>query len=565
MVLATASQPPPAALVGAAAAAAAGVHASLDVVLKKAQRIQVEAVECARDARDIARALDMQNQQLEAEVQQLKAKVAEEQQEKKRWQRAARKAQAVAQPQSPTAGMVMLAQLKKARKERDSWRKKVRTLQKSVPGDKRALKELTAPHSKMLAKLLLTHADKMHPDQKYLKELIKNQLSVLSKKSRRCVWHPAVLEFASAIYTSSPSAYAEAVAAGILALPSMEYIKRVSKTGSTVGTGKDPTLAKRFGAELDKWGVPEKERDLCLIWDEVNLVGQLAFRVVGNKYHFMGIVDDTRHASCFKPKAGKKPKTLEEDIRALKATHILVLQAVCLFNLKAYSNEKAVRRTVGMFSVANMVAEQADEIVWFVIACLQLYALACTRCTTCDGASNFRLLQKSNTSGQGRGTPNNFYSSAVVNDCVDPLVDSQAQIFLSSDVSHWGKKGIGNWYSSAHGNTSRDMALPDYLVQLVLLARPQPGMAAQASTLPTRTGTSTAALTLTLTPLLNRGRCEMRPWALRPTWWSSHGCGTCWVAPPSHPTGLATRPRTCACRSCVTPCAGFRCGTSTTW
>ena len=43
----------------------------MDVVLKKARRVQVEAVECARDARDIARALDLQNQQLVAEVQQL--------------------------------------------------------------------------------------------------------------------------------------------------------------------------------------------------------------------------------------------------------------------------------------------------------------------------------------------------------------------------------------------------------------------------------------------------------------------------------------------------------------
>ena len=157
--------------------------------------------------------------------------------------------------------------------------------------------------------------------------MIRNQLTVLSHKSRRCRWHPAVLEFACAIYTSSKTAYAEAIAAGIMALPSLDYVKRKSRQGSTVGTGKDPTLAKRFGAELDEWGVPDKQRDICLIWDEVNLLGKLAFRVIGNKYHFFGIVDDTRADACFKPKPGKAPKTADDKIRDLKATHLLVLQA----------------------------------------------------------------------------------------------------------------------------------------------------------------------------------------------------------------------------------------------
>ena len=37
----------------------------------------------------------------------------------------------------------------------------------------------------------------------------------------------------------------------------------------------DTTLIKRFGAELDKLGNPDWLRDVCLIWDEVNLLGQV--------------------------------------------------------------------------------------------------------------------------------------------------------------------------------------------------------------------------------------------------------------------------------------------------
>lgn len=256
-------------------------------------------------------------------------------------------------------------------------------------------------------------------------------------------------------------------------LPGLEYVKKKARQGTTVGTGNHGTaeLCKRFGAELDNLKVPVEMRDVCLIWDEVNLVGQLAFRVIGKTYHWYGIVDDARADVCFKPKL-KSPKTLEEKVQGLKATHVLVLQAAILHNVTSYSAEKALRRAVGMYAVANMVAEQADEIVWCVVAHLKLYARVWTRVTTCDGASTFRLMQKINSSGQGRGTSNDFVTSAVPNDVED---DPKAELYMSSDVSHHAKKVVGNAHSSAADNTSRDMLLPDYLVQMVLASHPHPG------------------------------------------------------------------------------------------
>ena len=52
--------------------------------------------------------------------------------------------------------------------------------------------------------------------------------------THRCKWHPKMLEFACSIYTASPSAYAEAIAGGMFALPSFDHIKKLSRTGSTV-------------------------------------------------------------------------------------------------------------------------------------------------------------------------------------------------------------------------------------------------------------------------------------------------------------------------------------------
>ena len=117
---------------------------------------------------------------------------------------------------------------------------------------------------------------------------------------------------------------------------------------------------------------------------------QLAFQVIGNKYVFYGIVDDARANVCFKPSA-KAPKSSEEKIKGMKATHILVMMASFLHDLSAYSDESAIRRVVGMHAVSNLVAEQADELVWYTIAQLALKAMVRTRTTTCDGASCFRL------------------------------------------------------------------------------------------------------------------------------------------------------------------------------
>ena len=103
-----------------------------------------------------------------------------------------------------------------------------------VAADGRKLIELEKDSSKQLVKLLTSRDAELHPDQKYLRELIGNQLTVLGSKYRRCMWHPKVLEFCTSIYIASPTAYAEAVAGGILALPSVDHVKKMSRKGSTV-------------------------------------------------------------------------------------------------------------------------------------------------------------------------------------------------------------------------------------------------------------------------------------------------------------------------------------------
>jgi hypothetical protein len=89
-----------------------------------------------------------------------------------------------------------------------------------------------------------------------------------------------------------------------------------------------------------------------------------------------------------------------------------------------------------------------------------VYADVRTIATDSDGASAFRLQQKSSTSGQGRGTANVFVTTERPN-----ASRPGAKFNMLSDTSHLHKKGNTNL-------CTRDMALPDYLAQMPFATRP---------------------------------------------------------------------------------------------
>ena len=110
---------------------------------------------------------------------------------------------------------------------------------------------------------------------------------------------------------------------------------------------------------------------------------------------------------------------------------------------------------------------------------LKLYAGVRTTVTTCDGASTFRLAMKYNTSGAGRGTANHFVTTTLPND-IEEDDDPEAVLNMTSDSSHWMKKGASNLYSSGmevkKGSTTKAMEMPDYLVQMLRPPLAAPGL-----------------------------------------------------------------------------------------
>ena len=83
-------------------------------------------------------------------------------------------------------------------------------------------------------------------------------------------------------------------------------------------------------------------------------------------------------------------------------------QAVVVGAPAADQKEKVIRRVVGVHAVRNCVAEELDVLFWETVRHLKKRCDVRTVAGVCDGASVNRLFQKMNSSGQGRGTPNQF-------------------------------------------------------------------------------------------------------------------------------------------------------------
>jgi hypothetical protein len=265
------------------------------------------------------------------------------------------------------------------------------------------------------------------------------------------------------------AAYAELVQAGLCALPTLNHIRKLVAAAVTSSTGQDLSYYKDLGKEVVEW--PDKMREVVLLYDEVNTVGTLTFKKVGGKFCFFGMVDEPHHTPIFvDPKAA--PLTAEERITKMKAKDALVCQVVFLHDVHGaqLSDERILRRVVGVHAVNSPPAEVVTAIIDETIDNLEIYAQVSVVATSSDGASSFRLQQKYATSGQGRDTANVFVTTTRPNPSRSDRI-----LNMLSDISHLMKKATTNLYKSNRASKSRYMQVPDYLAQMPFATRPFPG------------------------------------------------------------------------------------------
>ena len=187
---------------------------------------------------------------------------------------------------------------------------------------------LSSESSAALRKLLLTAQKDMPAKQTYLRALIDDQLKCMKNKSGWCRWHPAVLEICDRIRRASSSAYEMLTAYGMVSLPTADHLRRrAAQVGSA--TGHDLARYDRIGAALDELKLEGGSREVVLLFDEINVVGNIAFKIVNGKYELYGLIDTVEADERVfhgPPKADATASEEPFDGHELLATHALVFQ-----------------------------------------------------------------------------------------------------------------------------------------------------------------------------------------------------------------------------------------------
>jgi hypothetical protein len=116
-------------------------------------------------------------------------------------------------------------------------------------------------------------------EQRHLRLLIENQLSTLRNKSGRCVWYREVLQWCTDVYRAKPAAYEHMAKGGFLKLPDADTVrKRAAQVQASAG--KSMELLKRLKNRIKD--LPPQKREMALLFDEINIVGDIAFKVIHN-------------------------------------------------------------------------------------------------------------------------------------------------------------------------------------------------------------------------------------------------------------------------------------------
>jgi len=301
------------------------------------------------------------------------------------------------------------------------------------------------------------------PDaQRNLRLLIENQITTMRSKSGRVVWHTAVLEWCTDVYRRNPGAYEHMSQGGFLKLPCADTCrKRAARVQAK--SGEDKEIFARLKQRVAGWS-PQR-REMALLFDEINIVGDIAFKIENGEWRFYGFVDIESYASELYVTEPKKV-THAEYMKKQVATHALVFQVAELSG----ESEPRFRQVVGIHGVTNLNAKMLHRLFWRTVR--NLYHRSDIRVVVniSDGASCNRLFQKMCTHKLGKGTRNDYQPGKAW--CYNPFVKG-AKIWFMSDPAHWVKKVVTHWEKSKPGG-ARHLKIPDYLVQIILKRYPPP-------------------------------------------------------------------------------------------
>lgn len=126
------------------------------------------------------------------------------------------------------------------------------------------------------------------PEHEHLHAILKDQAKCRRNPSKTCHWSKPTLDWCAGVFLCKPAAYGAMANMDVVILPSEDTVKRhLALVQATSGHSVPLYEALKKATR----NLPAHMRDVALIFDEVSLVGQLAFKIIGGEYQYVGMVD----------------------------------------------------------------------------------------------------------------------------------------------------------------------------------------------------------------------------------------------------------------------------------
>ena len=106
-------------------------------------------------------------------------------------------------------------------------------------------------------------------------------------------WHPLMIRWCLSIYFTSPAVYKQMTSKklGLLKLPHVNTLKRYTKF-TTTGPGFNPDIIKRLAEDTSISSLKDYQKNVSLIFDEMQIKADLAYRrSIGKLIGFTAVGD----------------------------------------------------------------------------------------------------------------------------------------------------------------------------------------------------------------------------------------------------------------------------------
>ena len=258
------------------------------------------------------------------------------------------------------------------------------------------------------------------------------QLRVLKTKDKRQVrWHPMMIRWCLSLKLLSSASYNALRSSNLLLLPSERTLRDYTHF-IKAKPGFDPRVDEQLCREAKIDSVPEYQKYVCLVFDEIKVKEDLVYDK--NSLSLMGFInmgDVNDHLSKFEEYASSvtpKPNL---------ATHILTFMVSGILSDLEFPYVS--------FPCSSLSGDQLYSLVWGCVRRLEACGFK-PIAFTCDGASANRKFLKLHKSPNGITYKTN-----------NPYANEDRPIFFISDPPHLIKTVRNSWANSYSHNCTRKL------------------------------------------------------------------------------------------------------------